>query len=231
MSNTDLKVYRMAVCLYPEVSALDYQGPVELLCLFSTKTRKKLGAAFKNLPDFAIDAEFLSHSRDPVVPTEGPAIVPTMTYEEAMGTQFDIVFVPGGSQPDPRLIDPSCFEFIKRQGPGAKHVLTVCTGSWVLALTGLLNGKRATTDKYSYRTIVEDTKDLNITWVPKARWVVNDDKHIWTSSGVAAGMDLANAFLEYLAGSEVAEEARGVIELSVQKDPDVDEFAAYYGLV
>lgn len=39
-----------------------------------------------------------------------------------------------------------------------------------------------------YIVIQEDTKEFNVEWVPKARWVVNDDMHIWTASGVTAGM-------------------------------------------
>ncbi|ESK85142.1 dj-1 family protein [Moniliophthora roreri MCA 2997] len=231
MSNTDLKIYRMAVCLYPDNTSLDYQGVIEILCSTSIRGRKQLAPWLKNPPNFAINPEYLSHNHEPVQPTLGPALVPTMTYHEAKGTQFDIILIPGGTQTDLKAMDQSIFEFVKRQGPGAKHILTVCTGSWVLSYTGLLNGKHATTNKAAYKMIVEDTKHLNITWVPQARWVVNDDKHIWTSSGVTAGMDLANSFLVYLSNEKFAEEVRGVIEFSANRGPNDDEFAAYYGLV
>lgn len=46
-----------------------------------------------------------------------------------------------------------CYEFIKRQSPGAQYVLSVCTGSLILARTGLLNGKRATTNKRAFRSV------------------------------------------------------------------------------
>lgn len=95
----------------------------------------------------------------------------------------------------------------------------------------------------------EATKDMGITWVPKARWVVNDDNKIWTSSGVTAGqcfqaiqsttikanhavfqgLDQANAFLQHLVGEKIAKQIRGFIELSVRKEGD-DEFAEFYGL-
>uniref|UniRef100_A0A0W0F2K8 Putative class I glutamine amidotransferase-like protein n=1 Tax=Moniliophthora roreri TaxID=221103 RepID=A0A0W0F2K8_MONRR len=221
--STELKVYRLAVCLYPNVTPLDYQGAMELLGGFSTDNQARWGHLYKNRPPCAINPEYLSHTPEPVKPMVGPGLVPSMTYKEALeledGKDFDIILVPGGPNSDPN------------KGPKAKHILTVCTGSWVLAGTGLLNGKRATTNKASYRMIVEKTKDFNITWVPKARWVVNDDKHIWTASGVTAGMDLALSFLTFFTNEAFAEEARGIIELSAHKDPNEDEFASFYGLV
>ena len=142
----------------------------------------------------------------------------------------------------------SLVDFVKRQAPGAQYVLSVCTGSEVLARAGVLQGKRATTNKASYKRIVDETRELGITWVPKARWVV--DGKIWTSSGVTAGKgfhnnvdsaivqlhtrfagaDMGYAFLEMLVGSAAASIIRGRVELSNKKEDD-DEFAEYYGLV
>ena len=86
----------------------------------------------------------------------------------------------------------SLVDFIKAQAPGAKYVLSVCTGSEVLARAGVLNGKRATTNKFSFKRIQEETRDLVVTWVPKARWVV--DGNVWSSSGVTAGRPRFPAF-------------------------------------
>jgi len=127
----------------------------------------------------------------------------------------------------PDTVDPSLLEFLKKQAPGAKYILTVCTGSWVLAGTGLLNGKKATTNKSLFNRVVAAT-DKSIEWVPRARWVV--DGNIWTSSGVTAGMDMANAFLEVLTGKQFTEFVRMAIELGV-RDKEDDEFAAAHGLV
>ncbi|KAF9070231.1 class I glutamine amidotransferase-like protein [Rhodocollybia butyracea] len=229
------KTYRVAVCLYPGVTTLDYQGPAELLGEFSTKSRANPGPflqSLENLPEFVIESEYLSHTMEPVFPWAGPAVLPTGTYTEAINArkQFDIIMIPGGITGTPELVDRSLLEFIKHQGPGAKHIFTICTGSWILAGTGLLNGKKATSNKSLFKKITESTKDMNITWIPKARFVVNDDKKIWTSSGVTAGLDMANAFLEYLAGPEIGKELGAAIEMRFMGAED-DEFASIYGLV
>ncbi|SJL12119.1 uncharacterized protein ARMOST_15540 [Armillaria ostoyae] len=96
--------------------------------------------------------------------------------------------------------------------------------------TGLLDGKRATTNKEMFKVIKEDTKDLPITWIAKARWVATEDKKIWSSSGITAGMDLAYAFLEYITGKGPAEASAGFLEMMVNGEGD-DPFAAKNGLV
>ncbi|KAL0061453.1 hypothetical protein AAF712_011676, partial [Marasmius tenuissimus] len=230
--SSELKVYCLAVCLYPNATMTDFQGPIELFCCFNTTNRKLFGSFFKHLPD------------------AGPKVLPSMTYEEGMKTDFDIILIPGGKQilaalpgpcslhvqgrpytgPSPKEGPPDIREFLKKKGPETKYVLSVCTGSWQLAYIGLLEGKRATTNKASYNSVVVDTKDLNITWVPKSQMGgVDDDKHIWISSGVAAGIDLAYAFSVHLFGEKLADEAKGLIEFSTSKDADHDKFATFYG--
>ncbi|KAF5338673.1 hypothetical protein D9758_018037 [Tetrapyrgos nigripes] len=109
------------------------------------------------LPDCGIQAEYLSHSLDPVYPGTEPVLLPSKTYKDT-DTHYDIIMVPGGPT-DPATvdaIDPSLFGFLKRE---AKYLLTICTGSWLLARTGLVNKKRATTNKSCFNIVTEDTKD------------------------------------------------------------------------
>ncbi|KAJ7217761.1 class I glutamine amidotransferase-like protein [Mycena pura] len=224
MTQTTLQV---AVCLFPGVTTTDYQGPVELLGILSAKNRQRaLSGVSQDLPDLSIEFTYLSHTLDPVEPTAGPLALPSLMYDAAQ-EQFDIILVPGG----PNVNPPSaCSEFIKRQSPGAKYILSVCTGSLILARIGLLNGHKATTNKRAFRSVQEETKHLPITWVPKARWVATEDKRIWTGSGISAGMDLAGGFLDHLVGKKLGLAMRSFIELSMKTEDD-DEFAAYHGLV
>ncbi|THH26706.1 hypothetical protein EUX98_g7482 [Antrodiella citrinella] len=220
-------VLTLAICLFDEVTALDYQGPMELLG-FVSPSMLTGQTSFGN-PAYAIAPTYLSPKDGPVKPTSGPLLLASRTYDSVgPDEQFDIILIPGGHGVRPELVASSLVQFVKRQAPEAKYVLSVCTGSWVLALAGLLKGKRATTNKSCFLEIQESTKDEGVTWVPRARWIV--DGNYWTSSGITAGTDMASAFLEHLLGAEVTSKIRGIAELSVRQQGD-DEFAAVYGLV
>ncbi|KAG3099985.1 hypothetical protein PI125_g14864 [Phytophthora idaei] len=103
---------------------------------------------------------------------------------EDVTEHIDILVIPGGSPGRLAMQKNENFiKFLKGAADTATHVLTVCTGSAILATTGLLDGKRATTNKMAYQSVVEAHPTVH--WVHKARW--KQDGKIWTSSGVTAG--------------------------------------------
>jgi transcriptional regulator GlxA family with amidase domain len=105
-------------------------------------------------------------------------------------------------------------------------VTSVCTGSAVLAAAGLLDGYRATSNKAAFAWVREQSGKVD--WIAQARWVQDRDR--WTSSGVAAGMDMAAALLADLFGQDVAHSATTRAELEVHEDASWDPFAKIYGL-
>jgi putative intracellular protease/amidase len=74
-------------------------------------------------------------------------------------------------------------DFIFARYPQLKYLLSTCSGAVSLANSGVLEGRRATSNKAGWRWVITHGKNVN--WVPTARWVV--DGNIWTSSGVSAG--------------------------------------------
>jgi putative intracellular protease/amidase len=88
---------RLAVCLFPGVTALDYQGPMELFNFISSKQLSgPIGGLFPN-PPYSIDTTYLSHDLKPIEPFAGPWLLPSTTYGDTVG-QYDIILVPGGMQ-------------------------------------------------------------------------------------------------------------------------------------
>jgi len=116
--------YTLAVCLYPQFTMLDYQGPIEILTTFPSQNRQNLGLIelLPKFPDIGIAPDYLSHTNEPVEPLMGPNVVPTGTYKQAMeeGKQYDLLLIPGGER---RVFDYliedrcSCVSFVFRECP------------------------------------------------------------------------------------------------------------------
>jgi putative intracellular protease/amidase len=107
-------------------------------------------------------------------------------HDFASAPEADILLVPGGNvraaSQDPRTI-----EFVKKYAGTADHVLSVCTGSFVLAATGLLDGKSATTFHRSFDSMARAYPTVEI--VRDRRWV--DTGKLVTSAGLSSGIDAA----------------------------------------
>lgn len=157
-----------------------------------------------------------------------PTIMASHRFDTA--PELDIIIVPGGVGDFLRDNEKN-FEmerFIARRYKRAKYVLSVCSGATTLARAGILNGKRATTNKSVWSWATDPRHGANITWVPNARWVANDK--VWTSSGVAAGMDMMYAFLSFYYGSEHVNATMNGIEYAPHTDPHWDPFAVVHNV-
>lgn len=113
------------------------------------------------------------------------------------------------------------------KGKNIRYVLTVCTGSEILARTSLLDGRRATSNKRVFNEV--KAMHPRVEWVAKARWVVDGD--VWTSSGVSAGMDLIFAWMAEVWGEEMAQETADRSEYVRNGDAVGDGFAERWGAV
>jgi len=227
----------VGVCICEDVTLSDFIIPVEILASLNSVDDPDKAAQF-NIGDvpYRLKFDYLAPKLQPVtsiLSPFAPTVNPTKTYESANaeGIQYDVLWVPAGPLPDfstgADKTPASEIAFIKAQAPKAKYVMSVCAGSSILAHAGVLSGKRATTNKSLFK-IIEAATPKDITWVAKARWVI--DGNIWTSSGVTAGADMALAFVSHLVGPQVADVIRGQVEVVEVTQAD-DPFAAIHGLV
>jgi transcriptional regulator GlxA family with amidase domain len=140
---------------------------------------------------------------------------------------LDIMLVPGGIGTRHAVKDAAMLEWLGKRAADAEVVTSVCTGSAVLAAAGLLDGKRATTNKRAFKWVAEQGPRVN--WVKEARWV--EDGKFATSSGVSAGIDMALAQIARIYGQETADQVAIAMEYDWHRDASWDPFAKIHGLV
>ncbi len=138
---------------------------------------------------------------------------------------YDLLLVPGGSGTRVQVENNVLLNWLKDASANAELVMSVCTGSGLLAKSGLLDGLRATTNKRAFDWVAQFGP--NVDWVGRARWI--EDGKFFTSSGVSAGMDMTLAAIAHLLDRETAKNVETWAEYTWHKDSNVDPFAIDYG--
>lgn len=202
-------MHTIGALIFPQFELLDLFGPLEMFGL---------------MPE-AFDLSLVAKEAGPVVSNQQVSAV--ADHDLAHAPVFDILLVPGGRGTRRLIHDTEVLDWVARASASAQMTLSVCTGALVLAKAGVLTGRRATTNKAAFQTIVDQCPGVD--WVAQARWV--EDGPILTSSGVSAGMDLSLAVIAKLHGHAKAEEIAMFAEYDWHKDADHDPFAARHGLI
>jgi transcriptional regulator GlxA family with amidase domain len=114
----------------------------------------------------------------------------------------DTVMVAGSDNLPRRAIEPELVEAIKSVAGRTRRLASICTGSFVLAQAGLLNGRRATTHWHDVRLLARAFPDITVE--PDAIFIRDGD--VFTSAGVSSGIDLALALVEMDHGTELVRE-------------------------
>ena len=148
---------------------------------------------------------------------------PTADFRSAKSLNLNVLFVPGGiGTRSPNLT--ATVEFVKEMYPNLKYLISVCTGAGVLARAGLLDGRNATTNKKAWKDVTAYGKRTY--WVAKARWV--EDGNVWTTGGVAAGIDGTLGWIQKIWGKDLAEEL--ALNGEIERNTGIDRFAEAYGI-
>merc|ERR1711862_108785 len=106
--------------------------------------------------------------------------------------QYDLLFIPGGLGTIRECNNNNIIQYIQKISPYCNKIMTVCSGSAIIAKSGILNGCKATTNKISFTILQGYGPKVN--WIQNARWV--ESNKFYTSSGVSAGTDLAIRMVE-----------------------------------
>jgi transcriptional regulator GlxA family with amidase domain len=166
------------------VGVLLFEG-FELLDVFGPLEAWGMHAEIADACKIVMTAEALGAVKS----AQGPRVMADHALADC--PPIDLILVPGGIGTRREIKNAPLLEWLRQRAAEAEIVTSVCTGAALLAHAGLLDGRRATTNKLAFKWVTEQGPAVD--WVKQARWV--EDGKFATSSGVAAGIDMTLALI------------------------------------
>ena len=192
------------VAAFPDCQSLDVVGPTEV---------------FASARGYAI--EVVAPSAEPFVMSNGMQVVPARAMADVRG-EIDTLLIAGGAGTRRAAMDPHVVEWTRSAARRSRRVTSVCTGAFVLAAAGLLDGRRATTHWAWCDTLASMFPAVAVE--RDAIFIV--DEPVYTSAGVTAGMDLALALVEEDLGPQVAREVAQQLVVFLRRPGGQSQFSA-----
>jgi transcriptional regulator GlxA family with amidase domain len=222
----------IVILVYPDVQSLDVTGPLEVFAgarqllewQARAETDRSRPAATGRVPNYR--THIVSPDGAPVTTSSGLKLVPDAAMRDAPA-RIDTLLVTGGPGGEHASRDEAVLEWILARACGpralrARRVASVCTGAFVLAAAGLLDGRRATTHWAAAQELARCHPRVNVDPEP----IFVRDGSIWTSAGVTAGMDLALALVEEDLGRETALTIARHLVLFLRRPANQSQFSA-----
>ena len=200
---------RVVLATFDAAQILDVTGPLEV---FSSASRF--------LPSVRYRTDVVTSRGGPVEASCGLEFASSPI--SAVVGPVDTLMVAGGADMDAAIADAELLHHVRRLATDARRVTSVCSGAFVLAAAGLLDGRRATThwaecdlldDRYA-----EITVDADAIYVR--------DGNVWTSAGVTAGIDLALALVADDHGHKAAATVARQLVVYLQRSGGQAQFSA-----
>ncbi|SHN15630.1 GlxA family transcriptional regulator [Actinacidiphila paucisporea] len=198
----------VTVLVFPGVRLLDVTGPIEVFT-----SANEFGGHYV--------LSLVSADGGEVTTASGTRLGVDTAADEAHGP-IDVLVVPGGPAWDRLVKDDELLDHVRTLHARSRRTASVCTGAFLLAAAGLLDGRRATTHW-------RNTRELGLRYPavqvePDAIFV--QDGTVVTSAGVSAGIDLSLALVEEDYGGEVARSVAKDLVVFMQRPGGQSQFSA-----
>lgn len=195
-----MTTYSVGILLFNEVEVLDFAGPFEV---FSTTTDAN--------GEHLFDVHTVSQDGKLISARNGLKVQPDFSFENH--PCFDIVIVPGGYGAEHIEINNiTVIEWIKQQQIETQFMTSVCTGAFLLAKAGVLNGLKATTHWADLERLQDEFPQISV----RRHVKFVDEGRILTSAGVSAGINMSFHLIRRLYSKEIA------IKTAQRMEYDVD---------
>ncbi|MBI1815088.1 MAG: GlxA family transcriptional regulator [Deltaproteobacteria bacterium] len=206
---------RVALVAFPGVQILDVTGPLEVFDQAARCLRER-----GRRTDAAYTIELLASKSGPITASSGVRLVADRRLREVCG--IDTLLVAGGTGTAAAIRDAALVRWLQLMGPRVRRIGSVCSGAFILAEAGLLDGRRATTHWAWCKELAQRYPRVTVDPDP----IFVRDGNIYTSAGVTAGMDLALALVEEDHGRELALRVARQLVLFLRRPGGQSQFSA-----
>ncbi len=190
-----MKRKNLAILIFDDVEVLDFAGPFEVFSVTDELNNHTL-----------LNIYTVGLTTEPVLAKNGLKVIPDYTLSTCPHPNY--LIIPGGAGTRALLNNKTLLFWITRTDPVCENIMSVCSGSLLLAATGLLNGLKATTHHQVFDELTSLAPTTEI--INKQRFV--DNGKIITSAGVTAGIDMSLYMVSRLYGNDMAVKTAQYIE-------------------
>jgi len=197
-------VRRVVIAAFPDCMSLDLVGPAEV---FATAG--------------AYDVQVVAPDPEPFFMSNGIQVVPGAAMDRVRGA-IDTLVIAGGAGTRRAATDERVLRWVRSAAKRSRRVTSVCSGAFVLAQAGLLDGRRATTHWEWCDTLAAMFPSIEV----ERDAIFVADGPVYTSAGVTAGIDLALALVEEDLGPEAAREVAQQLVVFLRRPGGQSQFSA-----
>src|SRR3954469_12996759 len=197
-------IRRVVIAAFPDCMSLDVVGPAEVFASAGS-----------------YEVEVVAPDTEPFFMSNGMQVVPARAMRDVRGA-IETLLIAGGDGTRRAATDPAVIKWTRSAAKRSRRVTSVCSGAFVLAAAGLLDGRRATTHWAWCETLASMFPRIEVE--RDSIFVV--DGSVYTSAGVTAGMDLALALVEEDVGAPVAREGAQQLVVFLRRPGGQSQFSA-----
>ena len=203
---------RIVLLAYDYMNLLDLAGPLQALATVNRQGPPGQEPAYEMV---------VASGAGGLVTTGCCLPIMTVPLSDLEGRPIDTLIAAGGCRGDRYETVPALVDWIKRRGPNVRRLCSVCTGAFMVAATGLLDGRRVAThwDWVERLRILRPDVDVD----PDRLFI--KDEEIWTSAGVSAGIDLTLALIEEDHGHRTAIETARQLVMFIKRSGGQSQFS------
>lgn len=189
----------VAILIYDDAEVLDFSGPFEVFSVAS------------QLHDHSFFNVFtIAKEQIPISAVNGLSVLPKHDFKNS--PKIDILIISGGQGSKPLLEDTETLNWVRKIHQSTELTLSICSGSRVLGILGLLDHQPFCT----HHEVYEDMQRIVPTGKPQKNERFTNSGKIYTSGGISAGIDLSFHIVEKLHGKKVADRTARYMEYRIQ---------------